>query len=496
MPTTTAPRLDEVIQRSRDDIAFFAEHVLRTPLLPYQLDMARSPAKRRIACCGRQIGKTWWEAIEAIHYAATTPRTKVLIVSGGERAALRLLETISTLINRSPDLLAPSVVSDYKSKIVFSNGSEIESVPASERQIRSASIDLLIIDEAGWVSNDIWQAAGGTTVARPHARFIITSTPWGGRDHWFRALWQKGMDAADGVTQSWHLPSSVSPFITPATLDLYESEMPSYKFAQEYLAEWVEDVGAFFSSEELDNARADYELIDPTTARGDYRVVGGLDWGMAHDANAVVYLAASGDIDINAEKHGGEPVFWIPAIEHHFRMEYATFIDRLIAHAQRLNVQRFISETNGVGQMPTQVLKQRMNELPHDGSLHMVSAIATTAARKNAGFGRMKVLLQSGRLVLPNHPDLLRQLHALTYEQTEMGTLKISVPENIGHDDLAMALMQAVSTIQTRIPVEAWPAPLCGTGEILTTGRGTRIPRQPSCSPNDSIFWGGDGTKV
>ncbi|MCR8899716.1 hypothetical protein NWF34_22530 [Gordonia sp. GONU] len=232
------------------------------------------------------------------------------------------------------------------------------------------------------------------------------------------------------------------------------------------------------------------------TARGDYRVVGGLDWGMAHDANAVVYLAASGDVDLNAAKHAADPVFWIPAIEQHFRMEYATFIDRLIDHAGRLNVLRFISETNGVGQMPTQVLKQRMNELPYDGSLRYVNAVATTIHRKNAGFSRMKVLLQSGRLVLPNHPDLLRQLHALTYEQTEIGTLKISVPENIGHDDLAMALMQAVSTIQTRIPVEAWPASLCGTGDILTTDRGTRIPRQPSCSPNESIFLGGDGTKV
>ncbi|WP_439031918.1 hypothetical protein [Gordonia terrae] len=74
--------------------------------------------------------------------------------------------------------------------------------------------------------------------------------------------------------------------------------------------------------------------------------------------------------------------------------------------------------------------------------------------------------------------------------------VRISVPENIGHDDLAMALMQAATTIQTRIPVEAWPAPLCGTGDVLTTDRGTRITRQPSSSPNDSIFWGGDGTRV
>lgn len=495
MPATTAPSLEEVVTRSRGDIAFFAEHVIKTPLMAYQLDMARSKAKRRIACCGRQIGKTWWVAIEAIHFAATHPQSKVLVVSAGEIAALRLLEICSLLISRSPDLLAPSVVSDYKSKIVFSNGAQIESVPASERQIRSASIDLLIIDEAGMVSNEIWRAAEGTTTARPDARFVITSTPWGGREHWFRQLWQKGMDEPDALTHSWHLPSSVSPFVTAEVLAQRQSEMPASVFAQEYLAEWVEEVGAFFTTDELDDSRVDYQMIDPMAARGDYRVVGGIDYGMAHDANAVVYLAASGDVDLNAAKHGDNPVFWIPAIEQHFRMEYATFIDRLLEHSKRLRVQRLVSESNGVGQMPTQVLVNKARDMPD--RIRMVNAVATTAARKNAGFSRLKVLLQQGRLVLPNHPDLLRQLHALTYEQTENGTLKISVPENIGHDDLAMALMQAVSVVNmdTRT-ADAWPAPLCGGGEILTTARGTRIPTQPSCSPNESIFWGGKGTKV
>ncbi|MFW0796565.1 terminase family protein [Gordonia sp. CPCC 205515] len=493
MPTTTAPSFDEIIARSKGDVGFFAEHVLKTPLLPYQLDMSRSQAKRRIACCGRQIGKTWWVAIEAIHYAATRPHSKVLVVSAGEVAALRIIEICSLLIARSP--LSGSVVSDQKSKIIFSTGGQIESVPASEKQIRSASIDLLIIDEAGQVPNSIWYAAEGTTTARPDARFVITSTPWGGRDHWFRLLWQKGMDAPDGVTRSWHLPSSVSPFVTEADLERKRSEMPAYAFAQEYLAEWVEEVGAFFTIDELDEAKACYQMVDPMTVAGDYGVVGGLDWGMAHDANAVVYLAALGDVDINAERHGHEPVFWIPAIEQHFRMEYATFVDRLVEHAKHLRVQRFISETNGVGAMPTQVLTDRMRKLP---GAQMVNAVTTTAARKNAGFSRIKVLLQQGRLVLPNHPDLLRQLNALTYEQTESGTLKISVPENIGHDDLAMALMQAATTIQTNSThfAQAWPSALGGSGEILTTARGTHIPRRPSTSPNEAIFWGGKGTKV
>jgi len=473
----------------------FAEHLVGEPLWPHQRDMVQSPARIRVMCAGRQVGKSRTLAIEALYRAFTQPNAFVLLISAGEVAARRLLEECATLASASP-LLRGSVVDDQRTQLTLSNGSRIISVPASQKQIRGWPVDLLIIDEAGFVDNEIWRAAEPAIIARPGARIILSSSPWGGIDHFFRQLFNRGMDSPDARYASFHWPTSLNPLVSADDLEAIRERESSHYFNREYLAEWTEEAGAFFSTDEIDSAVANYELVDPMTARGDYRVVGGLDWGMAHDANAVVYLAASGDVDLNAAKHRSEPVFWIPAIEQHFRMEYATFIDRLIDHAKRMNVQRFISETNGVGQMPTQVLKQRMNDLPSPGGLHHVNAVATTIHRKNAGFSRMKVLLQSGRLVLPNHPDLLRQLHALTYEQTEIGTLKISVPENIGHDDLAMALMQAVSTIQTRVPVEAWPAPLCGTGDILTTDRGTRIPRQPSCSPNESIFWGGDGTKV
>lgn len=495
MPTTTTtPDLVEILRRSRDDIAFFAERVLATPLLPYQLEMARSKPRRRIACCGRQIGKSWWVSIEAIHFAATNPGSNTLIVSAGEVAALRIMEVCSLLIARSP--LASSVVNDHKSKIIFSNGAQIESVPASERQIRSASIDLLVIDEAGYVPSSIWRAAEGTTTARPDARFLVTSTPAGTREHWFHLLWRKGMDAPDQLTQSWHFPSSVSPFVTDELLEQRRSEMPSHVFAQEYLAEWADDFGAFFPSELLDASIVDYSMLDPMKATR-HMVAGGIDWGMAHDANAVVYVAALGDVEINREQHGDRPVFWIPAIEQHFRMDYSEFIDRLTTHAKHLDVYRFVSESNGVGQMPSQVLRDQLRkEFVDNRSIEQanVRAVATTAQRKVNGFGRIKVLLQQGRLLLPRHPDLLRQLNALTYEQLDSGLVRISVPENIGHDDLAMALMQATSIINPN--ARARRAEVSGQGELLRSAKGTLIPAQPSASDSTAIFLGGDGKKV
>ena len=223
-------------------------------------------------------------------------------------------------------------------------------------------------------------------------------------------------------------------------------------------------------------------------ARGQY-AVGGIDWGMSNDANAVVYLSALGDTEINEQRHRDMPVLYVSALEQHFGMPYSTFIDRLATHAKHLHVAKFISETNGVGQMPTQVLRDRVADLGPDAHWAPVVGRATDARRKAGGFGRIKVLLQQGRLVLPKHPDLLKQLHHLTYEQTEGGNYKISVPENIGHDDLTMALMQAATTIAPAGRVG--PYSHGGSGDILTTGTGTRIPRRPSTTEGWNVFASG-----
>ena len=56
-------------------------------------------------------------------------------------------------------LLSGSVVDEQKAQLTLSNGSRIVSVPASDKQIRGWPVDLLIIDEAGFVAEEIWRAA-------------------------------------------------------------------------------------------------------------------------------------------------------------------------------------------------------------------------------------------------------------------------------------------------------------------------------------------------
>lgn len=502
MTTARDDQLREVARLGFSNIGTFAEHLVGHPLWPHQLEMAMCPARRRIVCAGRQVGKSEEQAIEALWQSATKPGSFTLIISAGETASLRLLERIAVLASNST-LLASSVVDDTKTEITFSNGSRIKSVPASQQQIRGWSVDLLIIDEAGFVSPEIWRAAEPAIIARPGSRIILSSSPWGGIDHFFRQLWNLGMNSQDEKYAAFHWPSNISPLISETDLEEIREREAPHSFNREYMAEWTDESGAYFTTEEIDNSVADYQLVKPQESRGRYTVVGGIDWGMSRDANAVVYLAANGDTELNRDKFGDTPMFFVPWLEAHHRMPYAEFINRLVDNARHFGVHRYISETNGVGQFPTQALQDEVNKAGHAhgnwfrdavaGGLQVqtwVNGAHTDTNRKSGGFGRIKGLLQQGRLILPRHPDLLRQLHALTFEQTEGGQFKISVPDNVGHDDLAMALLQACSSINTWD--SCWPSHdgHYGTGEVLTTGRGTKIHTHPATHPQESLLHG------
>lgn len=416
------------------DVEAFAERLVGQPLWEHQLDVARSPARYRVICAGRQVGKSRLLAILALHEAATRRNRNVLLVSAGEVASQRLLEECGSLATSSP-LLRGSVLDESKAQLTLSNGSVIRSVPASQRQIRGWSVDLLIVDEAGFIDQEIWRAAEPAIIARPGSRVILACSPWGGPDHFFRQLWQRGMSAPDGQVAAWHWPSSTSPAVDAELLEQIRGREAPHYFAREYLAEWTDDVGAFFTSVELADATKDFELIPPEAGASAGVVVGGVDWGARHDANTLAVIAGAGFDERDRPRYR---VVWL---EEHFRMSYDGWIDRLVeVAAGGFRFAALAAETNGVGDYPSVMLERQLADRGH----FVVVPVQTTAKLKENGFGLMQLLMQQGRLELPAHPALLRQLSALEIERLDSGASRIAVPDRVGHDDLAMALCLAV----------------------------------------------------
>ncbi len=495
--TLTADR--EFVRRAIDDVGFFAEACVREPLWPHQLDAARSPARIRVLRAGRQVGKSRLLAILALHEAFKAPDRHVLILSNGDDNAKDLLAEVLSLANASP-LLAGAIEDDLTSRVILSNGSWIRSIPASPKQARGKSIDLLIIDEACWVSEEVWSAAKYSQAARPGSRLLLASSPYGKRDKFFAvhdALGLGGLTDVAGVTvETFVWPSTVSPLVREAGLvEFWRRTDPPRMFAAEVLAEWQSDAGAYFSAEEIDACVADYELRPPSEGRGD-QCVGGVDLGYRTDQNALVLLGIMDDGDLNPGM--SESLVFVPWLESHHRMLYPEFADRLVDACDReaggYGVEGYVVEANGPGEPFIQGLKIAKDRRPGTWRTGVYAAW-TDNRRKESGFGQLKLWMQNRRLVLPRSSTLLRELHALQYETTDSGMTKISVPEaGGGHDDVVMALLQAASAMRASAPRpvlggERWLPPYQRSsataagvlGETTTTPGGVVVPVHPRC---------------
>lgn len=479
MPAATIDR--ETLARARHDPAVFAKVLCGGQALwPHQVEVAASDARYRVILAGRRAGKSRLLAVLALWTAFRKPKQSVVIVSVGEVAALRVLADVAELC--SGLLLNGSVVDELKSLVTLTNGSTIASFPASMRQIRGIGADLLIIDEAAFVPRDIWSAAYPSIADRVKAgaRVLIASTPWPIADSWFRQWHERGMNG-DPHVASWHWPSSVNPRIGDDELDDMRTGMSEEEFAREILAQWTSEEGVYFTADELDAAVVDYPLLspervasmnpwDPHEQRFERRWTAacGVDYGFRVDANAAVLVSPVDDFGANKDL-----VYYVPWLESHARLAYADFTDRLVDIARGYRVVTFASETNGVGAMPTQELRRKLVE---SGLGAPVAPVWTDQRRKMSGFSKIKVML--GRdLILPRHPDLLRELRSLEFERTDAGGLRIAARAGY-HDDLSMALLGAVSCIRTGRNRDAsvWG----GSGyEHVRTSRGAVFPVQP-----------------
>ena len=142
------------------NVDVFAERVLRRPLWAHQAEAALSQAFITVIAAARRTGKTSLIETLAIWTAFSNAGCRVVILSATQDAARRITEGINDTLAENPDLRG-AVVDDYSTKIRLANGSQIISLPASQKQVRGygEGVLLLILDEAGFQPNEMWTAA-------------------------------------------------------------------------------------------------------------------------------------------------------------------------------------------------------------------------------------------------------------------------------------------------------------------------------------------------
>ena len=455
------------IMEARRELGAFAS-LMGHPLTEWQIAALRLETRQTALWSPRQCGKSYSLSLLACWWAFRKRRQVVLVISATQDAAERLLESVREVA--AHPLLAGSVDEELKTRVTLSNGSRILSVPASPRQVRGWSVDLLIIDEAAFVDDDLLASAAiPTTMARPQAKIVMASTPWGDSGLFYTWTMQ-GLDPANPVTRTFRWRLADAHWVTAEVIASLKATLPPLRYRAEIEGEWVGSGDAYFSREDMLAAVARFVMT-----RDGHGVAAtmGLDWGRRQDAHAIAIATLLDDYGAN-----GRPVVIVPYVETS-RRPYPDQVAEITGLAGKWALTVY-SETNGVGQSPTADVAQALQR-------SKVVGVHTSQRTKEDCYGRVSDLLASRSLILPDHEELLRQMAGVAAKATPLGGLSIEAKTEAVHDDLPDALSLAVGGLPRQladVPVREVPD---GVSWTETPG-GARIP-QPLAFTAPEMSW-------
>lgn len=211
---------------------------------PWQARVLRSTASRVHLNCSRQVGKSTITSIAALHAALYKPNATVLIVSPSERQSNELFLKVTAFYRTLGKPVEP--VQENVHLIRLENGSRIISLPASESGIRGYTVDLLLVDEAAYVPDALYQSVS-PMLAVSGGRLVAMSTPAGRRGWWYEA----------SLSDRWEhftITADQCPRISPNFLEEERERLGEAAFAAEYLCSFIDAAGAAFRDADISAA--------------------------------------------------------------------------------------------------------------------------------------------------------------------------------------------------------------------------------------------------
>ena len=417
----------------KDDPSLFAYYFLKDrqgkpfTVFPYQDLVLNDPSKLILLCIARQTGKSTIAAIKSLHAAFFNHNFTVVIVSRTQPQSIELVGRIKEMM-KSSELNWKAIFpngKESKQEILIKNKgnktfSRIISVPATDAA-RGYTADLSINDEcAFWENGDyifnqvcepMTQFTKGTT--------MLLSTPNGKRGFFWNCY-------NSPYYSCYQFDWRVCPINTEAEMLIKASTKTVSEFQSEYEARFTSAQNAYFNPNDIRKC-IDNDLVMGHIVGEDNLVVG-VDFGKIND-NAVIYI---GKIENPMALPQDQIIKVMDRIVKPLGTNYAQILGEL-KNLNMLCYPRFFLDATGVGEAPADMLSET-------GAI--VEPIKFSIQRKMDLFSNLKVILEQGRIRLPNELELRNQLELFEYEYTSSGNVKLHAPEGMHDDEVCgLALM-------------------------------------------------------
>jgi len=309
------PNWAKIRESAKEDPAIFAKYFLGIVPFVYQYMLLLDKSKRIAVCSSRQIGKTWVVVILALFHAMYNPNSSVLIFSKSTGQAKKFLREMKKIIffgqqnlnqehskhkcpfklDEEPAWTLPEEIDDKKpnntEEFTLTNGSVIRSLPPTDSS-RGYTGDLVIVDEAAFVPDEIFDTVIEPTVRFTGGRIVLLSTPNGQKGFFYHYF--------DPEDKRRPLPDDETPFtysrywwdwticpneeIKQMTMDK-KKDLDPIRFAQEYEAKFTSTADAFFQQRKIEEATDDDlpHLFEDKTRN----YTCGIDYGMTKSRTVI-----------------------------------------------------------------------------------------------------------------------------------------------------------------------------------------------------------------
>ena len=247
----------------------------------YQESIVKCSSNRKVVRCGRRAGKTFSVALDVLHRMMTRSNYRVLMVAPFQTQAKELSDTIRKLIKvLNPDYggwgnIVERSVTTPVHEIKFYNGSVFKAFTAGANgagATRGQGADLIILDEADFLSQEAFNAILAILMDTPDTEMIVTSTPYGENVLYKLAQMPE--------YREFHFPSFVLPhYSDKLDKDLRDgSDVAGY--IQEIQAEFGLDTTVVFQPEFINQSKNIVTNSDSDVFinRQDYILILGCDW--------------------------------------------------------------------------------------------------------------------------------------------------------------------------------------------------------------------------
>lgn len=387
---------------------------------PWQQQFHDSQARFRVLACGRRAGKDRACIYEMLHLIPRLlkqdrrqliPPVLVWVVAPTYPLTEQIWAELKAFIPKA----AVTKVSEMDRRLNIIGGTEIWLKTAADpERLVGVGLDMLLMTEAALVDGQAWEQALRPCLSSPGRAGLamFNSTPKG--LNWFYHLYLRGQDSQDDQVGSWRFPTSANPIILPSEIERARRELPELVFRQEYLAEFLSDVGMVFRHVE---ACVHGEFSEPVAG---HRYVMGVDLAKHKDWTVLVTADASTRRVVHFERFS--------------QIDWALQKLRIIEAARRYNNAKVYLDSTGVGD-------PILEDLTRVGLA--VQGVLMTAPEKRRLIDGLSIALEQEQVRFPQIDQLINELKAYQYDTTKSGNIKSAAPVGF-YDDCVVALALCV----------------------------------------------------